>query len=170
MPLREKATPPPSIEEWKALSDAERRRIVTTWNPYTDDGEPLLHEIEREFRCEYGHLKGLTIHGIGNCHGSLVIGAAHKLVFDRRSLPNDYLGLPVYPVVSDIPKGFKVFKSYIWAPENYEHLVDKYQEQVREQLGNPEMSRGEMLNALCGMEFSKWVEICRGWGHRYTNK
>jgi hypothetical protein len=170
MPTREKALPPPPLAQWKALSEEERRRIVGTWNPYSDDGEPLLREIEREFKREYGHLKGLDIHGIGNCHGSLVIGGTHKLVFDRRLLPHDYLGLPLYFTITDIPGDFQAFGSYIWAPENYERLVDQHADTVRKELGNPDMSREEMLHALCGREFDKWVEICRGWGHGYTNK
>jgi len=170
MPTKGNSPAPPSLEEWKALSEEERHRIVGTWNPYTDDGEPLLHEIEREFRRDYGHLKGLAVHGIGNCHGGLVIGATRKLVFDCRKLPRDYLGLPVYCTVTDIPEDFQVFGKYIWAPENYERLVDNHTAEIREELGELNMSREEMLHALCGMEFDKWVEICRGWGQGHTSK
>ena len=170
MPPKGNAQTPPSLSEWKRLTEEERNKIVSSWNPYTDDGAPLLHEIEQEFRREYGHLKGLVIGGIGNCHGGLVMGVTHKLIFDRRKLPHHYPGLPVYCTVSDIPEGFRVFGSYIRAPENYEHLVDHHMEEVREQLGDPTMTREEMLHALCGMEFAEWVEIRRGWGRGHTSK
>ena len=169
MPKGNSPAPPP-LEEWKSLSEEKQRKIIDTWNPYTDDGEPLLHEIEQGFRRDYGHLNGLVVSGIGNCHGSLVIGVTHKFIFDRRKLPDRYLGLPVYGTVSETPKDFQVFGDYIWAPENYEHFVDHHAAEIREQLGEPNMSREEMLHALCGMKFDKWVEICRGWGRGYTRK
>jgi hypothetical protein len=163
-----KAAPVPPLAEWKTFSDEERRNYIDSWNPYSADGESLFKEIEREFRDDYGHRNGLAIQGIGNCHGSLVIGATHRLIFDRRLLPGTYLGLPVHCSVSDIPADFQVFKDYIWAPENYQHFVDRHAEEIRRELGRPEMSPEEMLHALCGMPFPKWIEVCRGFGKGYT--
>ncbi|MBN2019085.1 MAG: hypothetical protein JW749_02535 [Sedimentisphaerales bacterium] len=48
--------------------------MLNSWNPNSDDGRPLLNQIAEEFSCEYGHIHGLTIHGIGNCHGSTALG------------------------------------------------------------------------------------------------
>lgn len=152
------------------MLESERKKMFESWNPYSDDGQPLLRQITKEFKLEYGHLHGLKIHGIGNCHGSLVLGVTYQLIFDRRQLPKNYLGIHVYEMVDDIPKDFKQFKKYLWAPENYEHFVDHHADEIRKELDNPNMSRDEMLHALCGMEFDKWIEICRSWGRSYTEK
>ena len=160
----------PTLKEWKSMSESERNKMFESWSPNSDDGQPLLSQITEEFRREYGHLHGLRIDGVGNCHGSIVLGVTFQLIFDRRLLPNSYLGVPVYGLVADVPKDFKQFKKYIWAPENYEYFVDHHADEIRKELGNPDMSRDEMLHALCGMEFDKWVEICRSWGRSYTKK
>jgi hypothetical protein len=168
MPHSRIPAPAPSLREWKTLSDDERQRFVDTWDPNSADGNPLLKEIEIVFTATFGQLKGLTIHGIGNCHGCLVIGATHKLIFDRRLLPMRFLGLPVYCTISDIPTDFQVFESYIWAPENYQHFVERHADQIRDELGSREMSREDMLHALCGMPFSEWIEVCHGFGKEHT--
>ena len=38
---------------------------------------------------------------------------------------------------------------YIWAPERFEHFVDRCSLEIKKQLGNPAMSRDEVLSALC---------------------
>ena len=158
-------TPAPSLREWKTFSDDERRRFIDTWDPNSADGNPLLTELEQEFRDTFGHLNGLTIHGISNAHGCLVIGATHTFIFDRRRLPRAFLGLPIYYTVSDVPTDFQIFEGYIWAPENYQHFVNQYANKIRNELGSREMSREDMLHALCGMPFSEWVERCRRFGN-----
>jgi hypothetical protein len=99
-----------------------------------------------------------------------IIGLRHPLVFDRRSLPSNFLGLRVHASVSDIPPDFLVFASYVWAPENYEHLVDAHADEVRRMLGDVGLSRKEALHALCGMPFEDWVDKCRSWGSNYTGR
>lgn len=162
--------PVPTLSEWKSMSQSDRNEIFKSWNPNSDDGQPLLNQIVEEFRREYGHIHGLKIDGIGNCHGSVVLGITTQLIFDRRLIPESYLGVPVYGLIAEVPEDFKQFKEYIWAPENYEYFVDHHAEEIRKELSNPDMSHDEMLSALCGMEFHKFVEMCRSWGQRYTKK
>jgi hypothetical protein len=158
--------PVPTLDEWKSMSESDRNEMFESWNPYSDDGQPLLNQIKEEFRREYGHLRGLTINGIGNCHGSTVLGLTTQLVFDHRLLPKSYLCIPVYELVADLPKDFKQNDEYVWAPENYEYFVEHHAEEIRKELDNPNMSRDEMLSALCGMEFNKYVEICRSFDRK----
>jgi hypothetical protein len=40
-------------------------------------------------------------------------------------------------------------KEYIWAPERFEHFVDRCATEIKKQLGNANMTREEMLSALC---------------------
>jgi hypothetical protein len=159
----------PSIEQWRAMSDTDRRAWLESWNAYAGEGYSLIQEIAREFASVYGHLKGLELLGAGVYHGGdYVIGVTHKLVFDCRLLPQRYLGLCVRAAVREIPEDFQVFRDYIWAPENFAHLVDTHADEVRAELGVPDMSREQMLHALCGMEFGQWIETCRRWGSKHT--
>jgi hypothetical protein len=161
---------PPSLQEWKALPESERKHIVPTWNAYSGEGEPLLSQIVEEFRQEYGNVRGLSITGLANYHGSLVIAVRTNLIFDKRLVPDRYLGLGVHRSSTGTPESFNVFGSYHWAPENYEHLVDTHTDVIRRELGQPEISREEMLYALIGMKFEDWINRCRSWGPGYTNK
>ncbi len=158
-----------SREEWKSLPEPEQRRIASSWDPQRDGGGELPGQIELEFRREYDGLPGLVIHGGSNCHGSLVLGVTHRLIFDRRQLPEHFLGMRVYSTVSGIPDDFRVYPTYVWAPENWLHLVDNHADQVRTELGNPDMPRDEMLRALVGMEFEDWIEACRRFGPGHTD-
>ena len=160
----------PTLKKWENMSKSERNKMLQKWDPNSDDGQPLLDQIVGEFKHEYGHIRGLTIHGIGNCHGSIVLGITTQFIFDRRMIPKSYLDLPVYELIASIPTDLKQLKEYIWSPENYEYFVDHHAEEIRKKLDNPDMSRSEMLSALCGMEFDKYIELCRTWGRKYTKK
>ena len=94
----------------------------------------------------------------------------HPFIFDKRLIPNSFLGLAVRSSLSEpLPDDFDVFSGYIWAPENYVNFVDNHVEEVRSALGNREMTREEMLNALIGIPFEEWIEQCRKFGPGYTN-
>ena len=157
-----------TLDEWLALSDEERGRIAGAWSPYDTGGiEQLLNEIVDEFRRRHPRL---DIQGFGNVHGSLELVVLHPFVFDNRLIPGSFLGLAVRSSLSEpLPDDFEKFTGYVWAPENYANFVDKHADQVRSGLGEPEMSRDEMLNALIGMPFEQWVEQCRKFGPGHTN-
>jgi len=156
-----------TLDEWKALSDTESGKIASRWSPYESrkaDSVPDL--ISEEFRKQY---PDLDFRGLGNVHGSLELVVMQPFIFDKRLIPNRFLGMPVKVSLREpLPDGFEVFSGYVWAPENYAHLVDSEPEKIRLELGNPSMSREEMLNALIGMPFDAWVEKCREWGSEYT--
>jgi hypothetical protein len=158
----------PSFAEWLALSDRERSDVQSHWNTYSGDGEELVLRIAADFREKYGHVRGVEVHGPGIYHGgSWVISVRHPFVFDRRMLPTQHLGIHVHSFYGpELPPEFQEGTrehTYVWAPPNYERFVDRCGEQMREQLGRPDMSRDEMLSALVGMPFGEFVEICRAW-------
>ena len=87
-----------------------------------------------------------------------VIDVSRPLIFDNRLLPKSFEGLDVKAIIhGDLPTEFKIDrtnpdwqkKEYIWAPERFEHLVDRCSTEIKKQLGNLNMSRDEMLSALC---------------------
>ncbi len=157
-----------TIDEWIALSDQERGRIAREWSPYDTSGiDQLLNDIANEFRKKHPRL---NFQGLGNVHGSLELVVKHPFIFDNRLIPSSFLGLPVRASLSEpLPDDFEVFSGYVWAPENYANFVDNHVDEIRRTLGNPEMSRDEMLNALIGMPFEEWVEQCRKFGPGHTN-
>ncbi len=156
-----------TLEEWRNYSADKKRKIIEEWD-FSGPDAAFLKNLVQEFKEVFGNLKGLTIHGMGNYHGCLVLGVSHRFIFDRRQLPDDYLGMPVHCSVTDVPTDFQINKKYIWAPENYQHFVERHADKIKEELGCEDMSTEEMLCALCGMPFSNWIDVCRGFGKGYT--
>jgi hypothetical protein len=157
----------PLLTDWTMLDEEERVQRVAKFNPYTGEGEDLIRQIVVRFRDEFGHLPGLEIdHGIYH-GGDWVIGVSRPFIFDRRLLPNTYLGVGVRttarPPLPQEFQGQKYPQGYVWSPPNYERFVDRCANEIRERLGNPTMTRTEMLNALVGRPFEEHLAACRRW-------
>ena len=129
----------------------------------------LLYETLDRFEKKFASLKkkGLRVNGlkmIDPKRKKHVIDISRPLVFDNRLLPKSFEGLEVKAVISgDLPSEFKIDrtipdwqkKEYIWAPERFEHFVDRCSDDIKKQLGNPAMTRDEMLSALCFGNFEE---------------
>jgi hypothetical protein len=90
----------PTFEEWRELSDLERRTIQATWNTYGGEGRPLVEAAAADFQQTYGHLLGLTFHTPGVYHGGdWVIIVERDPSFDSRALPVLHLGFSVHQIV-----------------------------------------------------------------------
>ena len=91
-----------------------------------------------------------------------MIGAVHPVIFDRRILPPTYLGMVVHGSTKHpLPVEFK--SGYSWSPRNFSRFVDRCGDEVRRELGNPNMSREDMLHALIGEPYEEFVARCREW-------
>lgn len=127
----------------------------------------LLYDTLERFEKKFGHLKkkGLRINGlkmIDPKRKKHVIDVSRPLVFDNRLLPKSFEGLEVKTIIhGDLPTEFKIDrtkpdwqkKEYIWAPERFESFVDRCGLEIKKQLGNMNMTRDEMLSALCFGDF-----------------
>jgi hypothetical protein len=157
----------PTLQEWLILSNADRRKWLDSLNPYGGEGYTLLAAITDRFREEFGNLRGLEIGKPGVYHGGYwVISASHPFVFDRRKLPNQYLDVTVHASVRNpLPPEFSMRypEAYVWAPPNFAKFVDRCAGEIREQLGDPNMSLAEMLHALIGRPFEEHLSDCRQW-------
>ena len=123
----------------------------------------LLYDTLERFEKKFGYLKkkGLRINGlkmIDPKRKKHVIDVSRPLVFDNRLLPKSFEGLDVKAIIhGDLPSEFMIDrtkpdwqkKEYIWAPERFEHFVDRCGPEIKKQLGNLNMTRDEMLSALC---------------------
>jgi hypothetical protein len=123
----------------------------------------LLYDTLDRFEKKFGHLKkkGLRINGlkmIDPKRKKHVIDVSRPLVFDNRLLPKSFEGLEVKAIIhGDLPTEFLIDrtkpdwqkKEYIWAPERFEIFVDRCSTEIKKQLGNLNMTRDEMLSALC---------------------
>jgi len=130
-----------------------------------------MFEILKHFETKFGHLKkkGLTIEGLAMVDVKKkkhVIKISRPLVFDNRELPKRFEGLEVktniqmktempteFVVDRTNPEWFK--KEYIWAPERFEKYVERCSAEIKKNLGNPEMTKKEMLDALCFGDFKE---------------
>lgn len=121
------------------------------------------------FKERYKHLekKGLRILGIKLVDPEKkthVIEISRPLIFDSRAIPDRYEGLKIkrrihgqlpveFQIDRDAPDWHK--KEYVWAPERFEKYVDKNADKIRKKLGDPSMTREDMLDALCFGNFKK---------------
>lgn len=128
-------------------------------------------EILIAFERQYGHLTkyGLTIVGIADKgSGRPVISITTPFIFDHRRIPRSFRGMTVSGGFqeSDLPKEFHVLdrrRGYIWAYQRFEKFVDDNQELIRITLKDPEMTRSEILDAICYGDFEKHKEQCIHW-------
>lgn len=130
-------------------------------------------QILNSFRSQYGYLKklGLKIESIATLMDDYkVISVSHPFIFDNRLLPKEFKGIDVRAGVNetDLPIEFQIddksprwyTKEYRWAPERYEIFVDRCFDEIREKLGSPNMTRNEMLDALCFGNFEEHKNKC----------
>jgi hypothetical protein len=156
----------PDLESWKRLTPEEQRARLADYSS-REEARSLTKSIVHDFRDAYGHIEGLVVNEEPSIYhgGSWVVDVTHPFIFDRRSLPREHLGvwlrtrvqLPLPPEVADqhYPDG------YAWSPPNFERFVDRCANEIRQRLGNPTMSRAEMLHALIGTPFEEFVAHCR---------
>ena len=124
-----------------------------------------------EFSKQYSHLKkyGLKIHGISNLIGEHnVISISTPFIFDRTKLPDSFMGFDLRDGTpeSEMPVEFQSIDSntgYIWAYQRFEDYVDHNAKLIRETLDNPNMTRKEMLDALCFGDFDQHKQMCEKW-------
>jgi len=130
-----------------------------------------MFEILKHFETKYGHLKkkGLTIEGLAMVDPKKkkhVIKVSRPLVFDNRELPKKFEGLDIKTNIQlkgEMPAEFSVDRSnpewfkkeYIWAPERFEKFVERCSDEIKKNLGNPNMTKKEMLDALCFGNFKE---------------
>jgi hypothetical protein len=145
---------------------------TTTLMEYQDTAKTLSHDqILAEFRKQYGHLEaeGLVIRYIGNViEYHYAIWIEHPLIFDQRKLPKWFMGIEVRDHISDIDSipEFQIEDrdtEYIWDYKRFEKFVDRNSALIRQKLGNPNMTREEMLDVLCDGDFNKHKEDCLRW-------
>ena len=128
-----------------------------------------MFDILKRFDDKFAPLKkkGLKIEGlkmIDPKKRTHVINVSKPFIFDNRGLPKKYEGLSIKGKINgNLPEEFAIDRSkpdwmkhqYIWAPERFEKFVDRCGEQIRKELGNPIMTKKEMLDALCFGDFEE---------------
>lgn len=129
----------------------------------------MLDVLER-FGKKYAHLqkKGLRVDGlaeIDSVRKYKVIKVSKPFIFDNREIPDKFEGIKLQKRISgDLPDEFKNNKeTFIWAPYKYEQFVDRCAEEIRQLLGEEEMTRDEMLDAVCGGDFGAHVTKVTQW-------
>ena len=128
-----------------------------------------MYRTLENFKERYKHLekKGLRILGIKLVDPEKkthVIEISRPLIFDSRVIPDRYEGLRVKRRIHGaLPEEFQIDrdavdwhkKEYVWAPERFEKYVDRNADKIRKKLGDPNMSREDMLDALCFGNFQE---------------
>ena len=161
---RVKAIDVPDLESWKRLTPGELHARLADYS-YREEARPLIKAVVDDFRELYGHIEGVEVNeGPGIYHGgSWTIEVRHPFIFDRRSLPQEHLGVWVHTGMKpeEIPQGYKEEKQLHGHPVTrilYEKFVDENAAEIRRLLKQPDMRREEMLSALVGMPWERYQE------------
>lgn len=121
------------------------------------------------FKKQFGHLQkaGLEIHGIANLIGDLdVISISTPFIFDRTKLPRKFMGLDLRDGIVELPEEFQNINGhngYTWAYQRFEEYVDNHASLIYARFANKEMTKDEMLDALCFGDFNRHKEKCIEW-------
>ncbi len=127
--------------------------------------------ILKSFETKYGYLKkkGLTIEGLAMVDVKKkkhVIKISRPLIFDNRLIPKRFEGLDIKTNIKlgeDLPVEFDIDRSqpdwhktqYIWAPERFLKYVERCENEIKIELGSVEMTKSEVLDALCFGNFEE---------------
>lgn len=127
-----------------------------------------MNNIINEFRRQYVHLErfGLIVdNDILEIEGVKFISMTHPFIFDNRWIPPKFEGFFTRSSInsSDLPIEFQIDQSkwdwykhsYLWAPERFEKFVSRFEKEIRIALDNSNLSKEEMLDALCFGDFKK---------------
>jgi hypothetical protein len=126
-----------------------------------------MYDTLKRFEKKYAPLKklGLRITGLGFADARKkvhVIEVTRPFMFDSRLIPKRFEGMDVRSKISgDLPEEFIINREredwkefeFVWAPERFEKYVDRCSKQIKEELKNPDMTREDMLSALCFGDF-----------------
>jgi hypothetical protein len=157
----------PSLDAWIELPDDERTRRMAASNPYVGEGAELVRQISGRLREQLKNLREVAIDDGGIYHGgSWTIRVTHPFIFDRRLIPERYLGVEIRAGARPpLPPEFEgqAANGYVWSPRNFERFVERCAGEIRQRLGRPSMTREEMLHALIGRPYEEHLSICRRW-------
>ncbi len=131
-----------------------------------------MYQTLENFKERYKHLekKGLRILGIkliDPVKKTHVIEISRPIIFDSRLIPDRYEGLKIKRRIhGPLPEEFQIDRNsvdwhkreYVWAPERFEIYVDREDVKIRKALGDPDMTREGMLNAICFGNFQAHKE------------
>lgn len=94
-----------------------------------------------------------------------VIKVSKPFIFDNREIPEKFEGIKLQKRISgELPEEFKVDKErFIWAPDRYEKFVDRCGDEIKEALGDDELTREDMLDAVCGGNFQAHILKVTAW-------
>lgn len=122
--------------------------------------------LETSFKKDFGHLTKVKFNGAGSLYKEIVVSITRPFIFDGRQLPRYYMGLRIDTEIpiNEIPKALR--KKEGWSDtrlyKKYEKYVDRDIDKIRLEMDNPNMTREEVLDALCpGNDFKDWVSRCK---------
>jgi hypothetical protein len=131
-----------------------------------------MFEVLKDFETKYAPLKkkGLKVTGLSLVDAKRkkhAIMVSKPFLFDNRKLPKVYLGLAIKSRIEGVlPTEFQIDRTnpdwskmnYIWAPERFEAYVDRCQDELKVYFQNPNMTKQEILDALCFGNFAEHKE------------
>jgi hypothetical protein len=108
---------------------------------------------------------------------AVTITVFHPFIFDSRQLPEKYKGVEIrkghysndgmvpiaHPMYFPLEFDYCGDMHELWDPQRYFTFVDRCENDIREILENPGLTKKEMLDLLTGGDFQKHIEQCEEW-------
>lgn len=119
-------------------------------------------DILNEFETHYQHLISYGMEAIASADTHISIRV--PFIFNHKLLPENFQGLQVQVHVFGFPEEFfpnpkndRTPLEEYYHPKRYVQFINKYENEIREKLNSPAMTKEEMLDVICWGDFKKFV-------------
>jgi hypothetical protein len=133
-----------------------------------------MYDILKKFEEKYASLKkkGMQVEGLSLIDPKRkkhVINIRKPFIFDNRKLPKRYEGLEIKSrIQGELPLEFIINRElpdwqkseFVWAPERFEAFVDRCFDELKIKLEEPNITRAEMLDAICFGSYEEHKAKC----------
>src|SRR5687767_6813139 len=84
-----------TFEQWLALPESERARLIQTWNPYEGEGQDILSRVCDRFAQQFAGQPGVEDVHCGVYHGGTYVVGVTVRKGSRVRVPRSFEGFPV---------------------------------------------------------------------------
>lgn len=85
--------------DWLLMSDEEREKVKSIWNPYEGEGSGILEKVFEKFKNEFSNIDGIIDMHCGLYHGGQYIIGVSARKGTQVKIPKKFEGFEVVKMV-----------------------------------------------------------------------